>query len=102
MKSVKPPTSNSQKGHIERANSPLKPNAPCKTIPGLIFEKSTFEVGENSKTKQVVKSTSLFQNSFSTCVKPSSNSKFVPLTDKRKKEGETDVKRKNHQKESLK
>ena len=72
VKSVKPPTSNNQKCHTKRANSPLKPNAPCKTIPGLNFERSTFEVGENSKTKQV-KSTTFVQNCFSTCGKPSSN-----------------------------
>ena len=50
-KSVKPTTSNSQRGHTKRANSPLKLNTLRKSIKELIFEKSTFEVGGNSKTK---------------------------------------------------
>ena len=76
VKSVKPPTSNSQRGHTKGANSPLKPNDPCKTSPGLNFEKSTFEFGENSKTKPV-KSISLIQKCFPTFAKPSSNSNSV-------------------------
>ena len=100
-KSVKPSTSKSQRSHTEGTKPPLKANVHCKTIPGLIFEKNTFEIGENSKAKPD-KTNSPNQKRFPTFVKPSSNSNSVPVTDTRRNEGPNDVKTKNPQKENLK
>jgi hypothetical protein len=100
-KSVKPPTSPSRRNQTKEANSTPKPNSSNKPFLGLNFTKSTFEIGENSKAK-LTKPISPFKNCFPTLVKPSSNSKSVPVTDKRRNEGRTNVKQRDLQKESWK